>query len=257
MKKHLGRIVSPFLCLVPGIALAQVSNNTALVGTVTDASGSVLAGVSVIATDEATQVKYPGTTNGEGYYSIPFVQPGTYDISVEQPGFAKVLSKGVMVQLNMSARTDVALTVGSTSAEVTVSAATPALSTDDAMIGETLDQAKVANLPIPGRRALDLATTASNVITQSGNPYTGNPPGVAFIGAGTRPVTNSITLDGISLTLNAILPSDRAGWFGIALMIIPHTWDHTSLGTLAPGAPLNVEVDIIAKYVEQLCQRPS
>ena len=67
----------------------------------------------------------------------------------------------------------------------------------------------------------------------------------------------SITLDGISLTLNAILPSDRAGWFGIALMIIPHTWDHTSLGTLAPGAPLNVEVDIIAKYVEQLCQRPS
>ena len=67
----------------------------------------------------------------------------------------------------------------------------------------------------------------------------------------------SITLDGISLTVNAILPSATAGQFGIALMIIPHTWDHTNLGTLAPGAALNVEVDIIAKYVEQLCQRPS
>ena len=67
----------------------------------------------------------------------------------------------------------------------------------------------------------------------------------------------SITLDGISLTVNAIMPSAAAGRFGIALTIIPHTWNHTNLGTLAPGASLNVEVDIIAKYVEQLCQPPS
>ena len=67
----------------------------------------------------------------------------------------------------------------------------------------------------------------------------------------------SITLDGISLTINAILPSARAGHFSIALMIVPHTWEHTTLGTLAPGASLNVEVDVIAKYVEQLCQRPN
>lgn len=67
----------------------------------------------------------------------------------------------------------------------------------------------------------------------------------------------SITLDGISLTVNAILPSTAPGRFGIALTIIPHTWNHTNLGTLVPGASLNVEVDIIAKYVEQLCQPPS
>ena len=67
----------------------------------------------------------------------------------------------------------------------------------------------------------------------------------------------SITLDGISLTLNAIRPSPVAGRFEIALMIIPHSWTHTNLATLAPGAILNVEVDVIAKYVEQLCRRPS
>ena len=67
----------------------------------------------------------------------------------------------------------------------------------------------------------------------------------------------SITLDGISLTLNAIRPGATAGRFEIALMIIPHSWAHTNLGTLAPGAILNVEVDVIAKYVEQLCQRPT
>ena len=67
----------------------------------------------------------------------------------------------------------------------------------------------------------------------------------------------SITLDGISLTINAILDDAPAGCFGVALMIIPHTWEHTNLGTLAAGATLNVEVDVIAKYVEQLCQRPT
>ncbi len=208
MNKSVYLLASISVFVLPAAMFGQVANNTALVGTVTDGSGGVLSGVPVTAVNAQTKVVYSGTTNGEGYYSIPFVQPGTYDLSVEQAGFRKVTSTGVLVQLNMAARTDVTLSVGAATSEVTVSAATPALSTDDAMIGETLDSNKVANLPIPGRRALDLATTASNVITQSGNPYTGNPPGVAFIGAGTRPVTNSITLDGITVmnSLGSLTP---------------------------------------------------
>ncbi|GBQ34728.1 riboflavin synthase [Gluconacetobacter azotocaptans] len=68
----------------------------------------------------------------------------------------------------------------------------------------------------------------------------------------------SITLDGISLTLNEIgeVGAGDAGpdAFAVALMIIPHTWTHTTLGTMAPGDAVNVEVDVIAKYVETLCQ---
>ena len=64
----------------------------------------------------------------------------------------------------------------------------------------------------------------------------------------------SIALDGISLTINAIGTANAPDHFSLALMIIPHTWEHTTLGRLVPGASLNVEVDVIAKYVEQLCQ---
>ncbi|ACI51626.1 riboflavin synthase, alpha subunit [Gluconacetobacter diazotrophicus PA1 5] len=68
----------------------------------------------------------------------------------------------------------------------------------------------------------------------------------------------SITLDGISLTLNEIgevgTGAGGAEEFPVALMIIPHTWTHTTLGTLSPGDGVNVEVDVIAKYVETLCQ---
>ena len=71
-------------------AHGQVANNTSLVGTVTDASGAVLAGAQVVAVNRDTKVEYPGKTNAEGYYAIPFVIPGTYDVTVEAPGFKKV-----------------------------------------------------------------------------------------------------------------------------------------------------------------------
>jgi riboflavin synthase len=56
----------------------------------------------------------------------------------------------------------------------------------------------------------------------------------------------SIAVDGISLTVAALGPD----WFEIA--VIPHTWRATNLSALARGAPVNLEVDILAKYVERL-----
>ena len=63
----------------------------------------------------------------------------------------------------------------------------------------------------------------------------------------------SITLNGISLTINAL--SDASGILDV--MIIPHTWTQTNLCHLPVGDPVNVEVDILAKYVERLCQTSS
>jgi riboflavin synthase len=60
----------------------------------------------------------------------------------------------------------------------------------------------------------------------------------------------SVTLDGISLTIAAI--QDHL----VSTAIIPHTYEHTALRRLAPGARVNVEVDLIAKYVEKLMVRP-
>jgi riboflavin synthase len=62
----------------------------------------------------------------------------------------------------------------------------------------------------------------------------------------------SIALNGISLTINTL--HDRPdGTHDIGLMIIPHTWEHTNLSSLVVGDHLNVEVDVMAKYVERLC----
>ena len=62
----------------------------------------------------------------------------------------------------------------------------------------------------------------------------------------------SIALNGISLTLNAV--EDSADQTLIRITIIPHTWEHTNLQHLSIGSDVNVEVDVMAKYVERLCQ---
>ncbi|MEO6909577.1 MAG: TonB-dependent receptor, partial [Edaphobacter sp.] len=198
---------SKALCLVAAFLLvgsrcpAQVASNTALVGTVVDTSGSVVTGAKVVGTNVDTKVQYPGTTNSEGFYSIQFINPGTYSVAVEAPGFQRSITNGVIVTINIAVRTDVTLQVGSTSTEVSVSANNPPLSTDDALLGETVAAHQVHDLPMNGRRAIDLATTASN-ITLAGSALTGNPPGVRLSGSGTRSINNSISLDGISIMNN-------------------------------------------------------
>ncbi|MBS1798623.1 MAG: TonB-dependent receptor [Acidobacteria bacterium] len=201
MKKIFGCLLT--LLLAPLFLHAQVADNTALVGTVTDPTGSVVSGAKVTGTNRDTKVVYSGTTNAEGFYSIPFVSPGTYDINVEMSGFKKMTGTGVIVTINHAVRTDFALSVGSETAEISISADTPPLSTDDALLGETIDSQQVHDLPMNGRHAIDLAATASN-ITISGNALTGNPPGNRASGSGTRNINNSISLDGISIMNNLI-----------------------------------------------------
>jgi riboflavin synthase len=64
----------------------------------------------------------------------------------------------------------------------------------------------------------------------------------------------SITFNGISLTINT-QTATKAGEFMVSVLVIPHTWKHTNLSQLAVGDQVNLEVDVIAKYVERLCQQ--
>jgi hypothetical protein len=110
-----------FLAAIVTVLQGQVANNTSLVGTVTDPSGGVISGAIVTARDEATKIAHSGTTNGQGYYAIQFIQPGTYDITVSQSGFSTMTKTGLVVTVDRAVRTDFHLKIGSTSTSVTVS----------------------------------------------------------------------------------------------------------------------------------------
>ena len=64
----------------------------------------------------------------------------------------------------------------------------------------------------------------------------------------------SLAVSGVSLTLNAVEAPAADGRFRVRLTIIPHTWTATGFQALRPGSRVNVEADVVAKYVERLCQ---
>jgi len=64
----------------------------------------------------------------------------------------------------------------------------------------------------------------------------------------------SITMNGVSLTINSATET-VGNRVRVDVRLIPHTWSHTNLSQLAPGDFVNIEVDILAKYVERLCRR--
>jgi hypothetical protein len=197
-------------CICLGLAVfgaslpAQIANNTSLVGTALDTSGAAVAGAKVDAVEESTKVSYSTTTNASGYYAITFIKPGTYDITVRDTGFKTETKTGIPVPVDQAVRTDFALSVGSTTDTVSVSASTPPLSTDDATLGETFGTRMVEDLPLNGHNAMEVAALSSNVQIGSKTTFTGVPPGEDFQGAGQREIQNSLTLDGVSIMNNLI-----------------------------------------------------
>src|SRR3954447_16029491 len=73
---------------------AQIATITALVGTVSDSSGRAIAGAKVTAVESGTLDKYTAVTNTDGNYRVEFVKVGTYDVTVEYPGFKAMKHTG-------------------------------------------------------------------------------------------------------------------------------------------------------------------
>ena len=100
------------LAVLSAVALAQTGQGT-IVGTATDATGAVVPGVTVRASNPATGFTYTSATNEEGIYRIPYVNPATYEITFEGQGFKKLVRSNTLVRSTETARVDVTLEVGS------------------------------------------------------------------------------------------------------------------------------------------------
>jgi Carboxypeptidase regulatory-like domain len=100
------------LMIFAGAAGAQLANQTALVGTVTDASAAVIPGATVVAVNVGTQDRYETTTNAQGYYNIQFIMIGRYEVTVTLSGFQTFRATGIEVGTNQIVRQDAILQVG-------------------------------------------------------------------------------------------------------------------------------------------------
>ncbi len=198
MTRRISVLLSLCLLLTTN-AWAQLASQTALVGTVTDSGGLVVPGAQVVAVNTGTKDTYEATTNTEGYYHIPFVRPGKYEITITIPSFQTFKTVGVEVATNQVVRTNATLQVGGVSESVNVSADSQIIDTDRATVSETIGARAIVELPLSGRNVWSLASTTPGVLGGLNSDI-----GLSFRGAGQREIQNSLSLDGINSSSNLL-----------------------------------------------------
>jgi hypothetical protein len=130
------------------VATAQTGGEGGITGTVTDSTGALVKGATVTATSTATSVATTRDTTSDGLYTIAPIIPGTYTVTVKAPGFNEFVQDNLVVDALHLTGLNVSLKTGSTSVEVTVTSAPPALETTNAVLGLTVENETYANLPI-------------------------------------------------------------------------------------------------------------
>jgi hypothetical protein len=149
-------------------SLAQNSTAT-LTGHVSDPAGAAVAGAAVKIKNNKTQVETNATTTSDGDYTVPYLQPGQYTVTVEMQGFKTATSDVVELHTADKATMDVALEVGAVSDVVNVSAEAPLLEPDTASRGQVIENQRVTELPLNGRNPVMLAVLSPGV-QFNGNP---------------------------------------------------------------------------------------
>jgi Carboxypeptidase regulatory-like domain len=151
-------------------------------GTVTDSSGSVVAGATVVATNVATAVATTQHTNGQGYYSFQELPLGTYTINVTQTGFKAYNETGLVLDVNSALTVDVKLQVGQTTETVQVESDALHVESVNTQMGEVIEGKEMTDVPLVTRSYTDLLALQPGVVgTASGltGAYAGS-----FISAG-------------------------------------------------------------------------
>jgi hypothetical protein len=191
------RLIS-FVLLSTTLIFSQTATSL-MQGTVTDSSGAAIPDVRVAATLANTDTSYRTVSNANGNYVIPNIRPGQYDISFEHPSFKRAVRTGVLIEVNQSARVDMALQVGEVKESVSVSADTTTVDTYTATINETVDSKRMVDLPLNGRQALQLQAIMPGVVPgaqgQAASLIAVNTY-LTFSVNGTRPSGSFYALDG-------------------------------------------------------------
>lgn len=172
-----------------------------LLGRITDASRAAVPSASVTVTNEATRLVYRTTSNDEGHYLVPLLEPGTYSIEVEAPGFKKSRKEGLAIQTGEKITLNIELEVGQVTESVTVRAEAPLLQTASADIGQVIDRRFVDQLYIANRNPLSLASLTAGVLGGGGRFSDSGQHYLSILGGGGQSGRNEIVVDGASVTM--------------------------------------------------------
>ncbi len=179
--------------LLPAVRAQSITGT--VVGTVTDSTKAVVAGAKVSAKNVATGAVLSTLSNGDGNYTVPNVPPGTYDITAQFPGFSTAVAPKNVVNIEQTTRVDIALSPGSTSTEVTVTATSPLVQSTTSDLGHVVESRQIEALPLNGRLFEQLVTIVPGAVQAGWSDFAENPSAAGAV-TPTQAVVNGLPWSG-------------------------------------------------------------
>lgn len=187
------------LLLMTFVMVGAQESRGSLTGTVTDPNGAALPGATVEIRNVDTNVANTTTTNDDGAYSFPLLNPGRYTLTVTAQGFSNATRENIEIRVSEKITLDVPVSVTGVGETVTTVASAPVLETGSVSTGTTITTRQIAELPLIDGSPYQLATLAPG-ISYTGNPSVGYSPtsngNLAAFRANGATGPNQVTLDG-------------------------------------------------------------
>ncbi len=242
LRRHYLLFVLTFLLgsILPSGAYGQGVRGE-IVGTVKDSSGAIVPNVQVKIRNEATNITRTVSSSQSGEYSVPLLDPGSYEVSASAPGFEQVTYTKITLQVAQTVRVDVTLTVGAVREQVEVTTATPLVQTDTSSLGQVVTQTQMSNLPLNERNFVNFAYLAPGVQIDAQGTLDST-QGLALSANGSRETNNNFLINGIDdndLVINgysALPPVDAIQEFKV------QTGSYSAEYGRSAGAQINVEL---------------
>jgi Carboxypeptidase regulatory-like domain len=187
------------LLVCASASLAQTSETGALTGTVTDPSGAVISGATVIATNVGTGQSRTTTTDSNGSYKLSLLPPGNYSVKFSAAGFKTSEVPSVAVNVTETPVLNRSLSVGAQSEQITVESTAETIQTQNATNGGVVGSQEVTDLPLVSRNYTQVITLSPGVVANvSSAAGVGN--GTGDVAAnGSRQNQNNYSMDGSSI----------------------------------------------------------
>src|SRR5262249_10664175 len=166
-------LLSAVLVFTAATTLTAQEFRATVKGQVTDPSKAAVPGANVSVQNQDTNETATTVTNSEGAYTLPFLRPGLYTLTVELSGFQKYLRKDMRLEVGQNALVNVQLNVAGVAEQMTVTAESPLLETGKADRGTGIDNHPIAELPLQWRRPLALTVLLAGVTYNPQAVYAG------------------------------------------------------------------------------------
>jgi len=191
-------LLAATVLLLNAVAVSAQETTARISGQVTDQSGAVVAGADIELTSLKTGEKFRAKADDSGYYSITFIPPGIYDMSVKMQGFKEFSNKAIELLVNDRKTINVELEAGAVSEVVSVTAEAPVVQSSPT-VGDVIESRKVLEIPLNNRNFLQLITLVPGVTTdETAEAGIGLTSTTNIVIAGNRRNSTNYLVDGVS-----------------------------------------------------------